>query len=142
MTSKQHTEMVENYKSETTTKTFSYFCAALFEIKSKKTEKTQEKSYYIHTQFFNILFQFFILFLCCEESSAARASLMIFLSGRSRVVILMLQFLFFHSYSSRSFYDLRNEKLFFFFTTLLVLDIKTHRQKVKQRATKKFQPDV
>lgn len=71
-----------NYKWKYNKKNF-LCCAAIRRMKTDR--KNVRKSYYIHTQFFNILFQFFILlktyFLCCVSSTTT--SLMISLSGRS-----------------------------------------------------------
>lgn len=85
------------------------------EIRKKTERKNVRKSYYIHTQFFNILFQFFILLktffviaVCLRQQSASWS---LFQVGRD--VDVTVSFLLFFFLRLRSFfYDLRNKKLF------------------------------
>lgn len=91
-------------------------------------KENQRKSYYIHTQFFNILFRFLVpssprrrslssssSCVATLRQPASRASLMISHSSPGRDVDVTVSFLFSILFPFRlcSFYDLRNEKLFF-----------------------------
>lgn len=131
--------MVENYKWNYNRAREELFCAVLGDKTERKKSKKNEILLFssIHTQFFNILFQWFgLLFVCLRQQQASWSLIQV---GRDVDVTVSFFFLLFLYVFRSSLWAEKTRNCFFSSVdAFMVLDSATHKQRRERATTQKL----